>query len=540
MAIIENVPLGHCVPPRTPFAISVSFPTWEDNIGYIEGDRRVHDRMVSGYPRFVVPPNVVKVWLSVICTQKFGKGKACMLFPSQRCADECATFLRRHSIDVTVECYIIRPAVVLYITLYAPSPESKKVAKSFWQHTGLGISARFADYCLAFLENESHDQQAFREFCCCKPLDIGMADQIIYEESQEGRIHALTCGESAKRVVKRRILDLIRKDVELEECDVVLFPTGMSAIWNVHQLASSVSPGKKAICFGFPYTDTLKVLEKWGPGARFFSAGDEEDLDELEKELKEAYQRDPSVPPFTSLFTEFPSNPLLRSVDLKRLSALAQKYGFPIIVDDTIGNFVNVDVLRHVDIVVSSLSKLFSGAANVMGGSVVFNPRRRHYTNLKTRMEQIFEDNYFAQDADFRERVRKIDANAEAVCDFLRSRSGSILVDVLYPKFVTRELYDRYRSNDGGFGGLFTLVFTSQASSIAFYDALEVYKGPSLGTNFTLACPYTILAHYGELEWAASCGVGMQQVRISVGLEDAEYLLGIMAVALDAAESRKM
>jgi hypothetical protein len=31
--------------------------------------------------------------------------------------------------------------------------------------------------------------------------------------------------------------------------------------------------------------------------------------------------------------------------------------------------------------------------------------------------------------------------------------------------------------------------------------------GPGFGTNFTLACPYTILAHYDDLAWAEECGV---------------------------------
>ena len=39
-----------------------------------------------------------------------------------------------------------------------------------------------------------------------------------------------------------------------------------------------------------------------------------------------------------------------------------------------------------------------------------------------------------------------------------------------------------------------------------------------MGTNFTLACPYTLLAHYTELKWAASYGVESELVRISVGL----------------------
>ena len=68
------------------------------------------------------------------------------------------------------------------------------------------------------------------------------------------------------------------------------------------------------------------------------------------------------------LTTEIPSNPLLRTADLPRLRQLADKYDFLLMVDETIGNFVNVEVLPYADIVVSSLSKIFSGDANVMGG----------------------------------------------------------------------------------------------------------------------------------------------------------------------------
>jgi cystathionine gamma-synthase len=38
------------------------------------------------------------------------------------------------------------------------------------------------------------------------------------------------------------------------------------------------------------------------------------------------------------------------------------------VIDETIGNFINVEVVQFADVVVSSLSKIFSGDANVMGG----------------------------------------------------------------------------------------------------------------------------------------------------------------------------
>jgi len=48
---------------------------------------------------------------------------------------------------------------------------------------------------------------------------------------------------------------------------------------------------------------------------------------------------------------------------------------------------------------------------------------------------------------------------------------------------------------------------------------------------------YTLLAHYSELEWAAEYGVVEDLVRISVGLEDEEWLRDRIDKALKAAES---
>lgn len=69
-----------------------------------------------------------------------------------------------------------------------------------------------------------------------------------------------------------------------------------------------------------------------------------------------------------ALFTEFPGNPLLSSPDLERIRKLADQYDFCVVVDETIGNFINVNVLPYADVVVSSLTKVFSGDSNVMGG----------------------------------------------------------------------------------------------------------------------------------------------------------------------------
>jgi len=114
------------------------------------------------------------------------------------------------------------------------------------------------------------------------------------------------------------------------------------------------------------------VLQKWGPGCHFLGHGLDGDIDSLEHILADELEHNPEKPPLLALVTELPSNPLLRSADLPRLRILADKYDFLIIVDETIGNYVNIDVLPYADIVVSSLTKVFSGDSNVMGGRWVF------------------------------------------------------------------------------------------------------------------------------------------------------------------------
>lgn len=89
--------------------------------------------------------------------------------------------------------------------------------------------------------------------------------------------------------------------------------------------------------------------------------GEDKDIDDLETKLKEGER-------ILALFCEVPSNPLLKTPDLKRLRQLADDYDFLIVVDETIGNFCNVSVLPYADMVVSSLTKIFSGDCNVMGG----------------------------------------------------------------------------------------------------------------------------------------------------------------------------
>jgi cystathionine gamma-synthase len=177
--------------------------------------------------------------------------------------------------------------------------------------------------------------------------------------------------------------------------------------------------------------------------------------------------------------------------------------------------------------------------------SLVLNPHRKYYNALKETMGTIYEDVFWPQDAvflernsrDFIPRIHRVNTNAETVCTILLSSPR--VKRVFYPKHnPSRHYYDAFRTSEGGYGGLLSVVFHDDEHAIWFYDAIETAKGPSLGTNFTLTSPYTILAHYGELEWAKQFGVERGLVRISVGLEDKETLSRVFGKALEAIEEK--
>ena len=101
------------------------------------------------------------------------------------------------------------------------------------------------------------------------------------------------------------------------------------------------------------------------PGYQIFLNNSIDDLEQL----LASEGGTPDHPAILALFTDVPGNPELRTADLPRLRALADLYHFPIIIDETVAHHLNVQVLPYADVVVCSLTKIFSGLANVLGGA---------------------------------------------------------------------------------------------------------------------------------------------------------------------------
>jgi cystathionine gamma-synthase len=83
----------------------------------------------------------------------------------------------------------------------------------------------------------------------------------------------------------------------------------------------------------------------------------------------------------------------------------------------------------------------------------------------------------------------------------------------------------------------FTLAREGLEDLRVFYDSPMpgIIKAPSLGSDQTLLCPYTMLTHYHDTdEVLASLGLPRYLVRIAVGCEqDIEPVVASLGRALD-------
>jgi len=135
-------------------------------------------------------------------------------------------------------------------------------------------------------------------------------------------------------------------------------------------------------------------------------------------------------------------------------------------------------------------------------------------------------------------RVREANANALVLVEFLRNHP--LIEQVLHPSFgPTFPNYERHRRRDGdggGYGNILSVVFKSSESARYFYDTLDVCKGSSFGTNFTLAIPYVQLACYWTQDKCEKYGLPRHVLRVSVGLEDPREICRKFALALAEVE----
>jgi len=314
--------------------------------------------------------------------------------------------------------------------------------------------------------------------------------------------------------------------------DTFIFASGMAAISSVLRALPGLHDGKKTLQIEFPYVDCLKVQEHFGHGVVYLNEAVGESFDEALMRIRAGE--------FAGVFTEVPSNPLLRTIDLKRVAKACAESGTPLIVDDSATGPLNIEALRYADVVTGSLTKWISGEGDVMAGmasvradSPVANALRQSLAADSTESAPLYigdAEVLLSNLKGYSKRMKSVNANGLALAKWLSEHPA--VAEVWHPSLVNREHYEDVMRKGGGYGGLLSFVLKTPKKTPKVYDALRVSKGPSFGTYFTLVCPYTLLAHYTELEWAEGCGVPANLLRVSCGLEPIETIIAAFEEAL--------
>lgn len=467
--------------PDSTHACSVCLPTWDAVIGYEEGREKIVRRLRTGYPRFFKNPTVERIFDNARA-ELAAEDEEVLILPNKISAQRALRWLEKNA-----ETAIRSTSYNGFQALIFPT-KAKRLADLYWRFTGEGISSREAqDY-----------------------LD---------GQLREG---------SKSHLLSRAISKFNGGQAE----DTFIFASGMSAGLAALRALPGVREGKKTLQIEFPYVDSLKIQERFGNGVVYLNEASGESFDEALQRIRSGE--------FAGVFSEIPSNPLLRTIDLSRLSQACSFSRTPLILDDSAAGPLNVDVLSHCDILTSSLTKWISGAGDVMAGALTLRSNSPLINDLRDSISSDSTDcsPLYIADAEvllsniksYTKRNALVNQHALQLVDFLNHHPA--IAQVWHPSLTNTKNYDAIKRNNGGYGGLLSIALSNPKKAPKVYDALKLSKGPSFGTPFTLVCPYTLLAHYDELDWCEDCGVPSNLLRISVGTEPIETLISAFEEAL--------
>lgn len=468
--------------PDSPHACSVCLPTWDSVIGYEEGRKKVTRRLRTGYPRFFKNPIVQRLFENAR-SEVASDDEEVLILPTKISAQRAQRWLEKQS-----ETAVRSTSFNGFQCLVFPA-KTKSLANAYWRFSGEGISSRQAQDCLGGSPREG----------------------------------------SKSHLISRAIAKLNGGDAD----HTFIFSSGISAGLAALRALPGVREGKKTLQIEFPYVDTLKIQNRFGNGVVYLNDASGESFDEALQRIRAGE--------FAGVFSEIPSNPLLRTIDLKRVSEACRFSRTPLVLDDSATGPLNVDILPFADILTSSLTKWISGTGDVMAGAATV---RADSSLAQDLLESISADAQdcaplYIGDAEvllsnfkgYTKRNAVINDNALNLVDFLKNHPS--IASVWHPSLVQTSTYDSIKKKNGGYGGLLSIILAQPKKAPKIFDALRLSKGPSFGTAFTLVCPYTLLAHYEELAWTEDCGVPANLLRISVGLEPVDLIIQAFKDALD-------
>ncbi|WP_125567199.1 trans-sulfuration enzyme family protein [Companilactobacillus insicii] len=307
------------------------------------------------------------------------------------------------------------------------------------------------------------------------------------------------------------------------------FASGSAAI---HAVFSTFSAGDHIVVGNDVYGGTFrlinKVLKRFGME---FTSVDTRDFDAVEKAIQDNTK---------AIYLETPTNPLLKITDVEGISKIAKKHNLETIVDNTFATPYNQNPLTlGADVVVHSATKYLGGHSDVVVGLAV------------TSDEKIAEDLAFLQNSigsvlgpddswllmrgikTLGVRMRVHADNARLVYDYLDNNDK--VSKIYYPGNPESVGYEIAKKQMRTFGAMISFELQPGLDPKKFVESLKLVDlAESLGGIESLIEVPAVMTHAAiPREIRLQNGIKDELVRLSVGIEDSEDLIGDLKQAFD-------
>ncbi len=316
-------------------------------------------------------------------------------------------------------------------------------------------------------------------------------------------------------------------------CHARLTASGMAAVSSA--ILHALSPGDHIVAVKNVYGPSNNFInrylrEKMNISVTFVSG---EELSGFEDAIEEK----------TSLIIlESPSSAVFSLQDIAAVARMARSRGITTMIDNTWATPLYQKPLDlGIDIEVHSVSKYLGGHSDIVAGVVISSAER--IFSIANRESELLG----ATIAPFTSwlitrslrtlpmRLERHQKNALAVAKFLESHPH--IASVHYPGLPSHPQHELAKKQMSGFTGLlgFTLAWHELDRIKSFFNSLKVFRiGVSWGGHESLVYAPAI-SYLKELppERFADLGISLGDMRISVGLENAEDLIQDLSQALE-------
>jgi cystathionine gamma-synthase len=272
----------------------------------------------------------------------------------------------------------------------------------------------------------------------------------------------------------------------------------------------------------------LQTLRRYGVEVTMVPAGDYERMEE-------------ALRPTTRLiFSESPTNPYNRVLDLERVAEIAGRHRVKTLIDSTFATPINQQPIAFgIDLVIHSATKYLGGHNDLLAGAVLGSAPLisaiRDLQGITGAVADPFSAYLLIRGIKtLALRVARQNENAERLATFLAAHAK--VERVHYPSLPTHPEHAIAARQMRGFGGVVSFeVRGDLAAGTRLVDACRIPRiAPSLGGVESLIEQPALMSFY-ELSTEERLQVGIKDslVRYAVGIEDADDLIADLAQALE-------